>query len=342
MSLVIFQVKNGAPTSYTLKRYNVTATDPETGVLKNIDYFKGQSTIFKDEILEKNKNLKPTKVPEFVFNPMRNKCELRFDDSDQNLYKYLTTRSDFNVKYEIYSEDIENERKLGKAEKIEKALDYVKESDELKIRALGLAVIGLSSYNKPISSIKATLKDKAINKPKEIILACEDSLFENKLIASLAICSGIVKTNATMTAVVWADNNGRLLNIATGEDFITKFAQHISEKTPQSESLLQEIGKRLDLKKQMKESKSAEANEIAKLKAKLAATQEALEISQSKSKSPEPTEEEKEEASLKELAILEMRERYTEVTGKNLSIRFQNDMDWMEEKINEHLETQED
>lgn len=338
MSIVIFDIKDGAPTSYHLKQREVLAPNKE-GQLKFIGYYRGQNSIFTEDI--DNKDIKPSKVPDFVFNPTRNKCELRFDDRDSALLTYITTHPYHAIgKYELYSEDIENKRKLGKAELVEKALDFVKESDDLRIRALGLTVLGLSTYNQPTGTVKALLKDDAINKPKNIIDACESDLFENKFIASLALCSGVVKTNATKTAIVWADNQGRILSIATGEDFITKFAQHISRKSPESEALLQEIGNRLELTKKEKASQNAEASKIAELEAKLAQMQEDLEISQSREAKVEPTQEEKAEATLQELAIMEMRDKYTEVTGKNLSIRYQNDMEWMQTKMDEHLKEQ--
>lgn len=335
MSIVVFDYKKAAPTSFHLKQKEVMAIKPGTDELKFIGYYKGQKSIFTEEVLEKNKDLKPSVVPDFVLNPTRNKCELRFDDADKALLNYMKTHPDYNKRYEMYSEEIESEKLLSKTESIEKALDYVRESDELKIRALGLAVLGLSSYNKAPSIIKAQLKEKAINKPKEVITACEDDLYENKFIASLALCSGIVKTNNTMTAIVWADNNGRLLNIATGEDFITKFAKHISEKSPESQSLLQEIGKRLDLTKKEKSAKTKEAQRIADLEAKLAQMQEDLEISQSKEAKKEVDEE---ELTLEKLAIVELREKYKEVIGKNAPFTHNNNIEWMQQKIDEKEE----
>jgi len=333
MSTVIFQIKKGAPTSYTISQREVMAEKPETGEFKYIGYYRGQDTIFVEDI--DNSDLRPTKVPPFTFNPTRNKCELRFDDRDKALYTYIMSHPNYEKTYELYSEEIESEKTLGKANAIEKAFEYIKESDALKIRALGLAVLGLSTYNKPVSTISAKLKDKAINKPKEIILACEDELFENRFIASLALCSGIVKTNNTMTAIVWADNNGRLINIATGEDFITKFAKHLGEKNPENQSLLQELGTRLALNKKEKTSRSAEADEIAKLKAQLAAANLDKEIAEGKLLKEEKQVEKQvnTEPTPEDLALMELRGFYKEVLGKNVPFRYQNDADWMHKKI---------
>lgn len=332
MSIVIFQIKEGAPTSVSLSQKGVMAKRPDTGQLKYIGYYKGQDSIFVEDI--NNKDLQESEVPPFVLNQSRNKCELRFDDGDTQLYKYLTSRPGYGSFYELYSEAIESQRKLGKAEAIEKALELIKESDELKIRALGLAVLGVNAYNQNLIIIKSDLKEKAINSPNEVIKACEDELFENKFIASLALCSGIVETNSTMTAIVWADNKGRLINIATGEDFITKFAKHLSEKNPENQSLLQELGTRLELSKKAKSTKSKEADEIAKLKEQLAQAQMEKEIAEGKLAKVSSSEE-IEEPSLEQLAILELREKYKEVVGKNAPFTYHNNIEWMQAKIDE-------
>ena len=332
MSIVVFEVKKGSPTSWTLRQRDVMAEKPGTGELKYIGYYRGHNSIFTEDI--NNKDVKPSKVPAFILNPTRNKCELRFDDRDKALFKYVTSHPDYPKKYVMYSIDIESQEKLSKSEAIEKALDYIKESDGMKIRALGLAVLGMSSYGKSLITTKADLKEKAINKPQEVIKACEDPLFENKFVASMAICSGIVKTNSTMTAIIWADNNGRILNIATGEDFVTKLAKHISNNTPESQSLLQEMGKRLELTKKEKTEKSKDAI-IAELREELAKKSNGSEPKEQTEKASNIEVKEPEEVDIKKLAILEVRARYKEVMQKNIPFQYQNNMEWMQKKINE-------
>mgnify|MGYP000368520285 CR=1 FL=1 len=330
MSIVIYDYLNGAPNSYHLKQNEVLAEN-KNGELKYIGYYRGQDSVFKEEL--KNDDIKPSVVPDFVFNPTRNKCELRFDDRDKALLEYMETHPYKNFKYALYSEEKEFEAKLSKAESIEKALDYIKESDDTRMLALGLSVLGMTSYGKTPLTVKSLLKDKAINSPKLVIKACEDDLFENKFIASLALCSNVVKTNSTMTAIVWSDNNGRILNIATGEDFVTKFAQYISEKTPESQSILQEIGKRVELTKKKKENKNKEANRIAELEAKLAQAEQDLEISRGKEAVEVKTDE---EISLEKMAILEVREKYKALLGKNAPFKNNNDIEWMHQKMDEY------
>ena len=309
------------------------AEKPSTGELKYIGYYRGHNSIFTEDI--NNKDIKPARVPAFVLNPSRNKCELRFDDRDRALLEYMKAHPYYKKgKYVMYSEEIEYSKKLSKSEAIERALDYIKEGDDLKVRALGMAVLGISAYGKSLLSTKAILKEKAIAKPNEIIKACEDELFNNKFVASMAICSGIIKTNSTMTALVWADNNGRIMNIATGEDFITKLAKKISDKSPESESLLQEMGNRLELTKQQKDGKTKEEQRIAELEAKLAKAEEEKEqlkmAKQIEVNDPN-------DLSLEKLAIEEMREKYKSVIG-NVPPRYQNDIEWMQKKIEEKEE----
>lgn len=329
MGIVTFQIKEGSPNSYHLPQTEVMAVHPKTNQLKHIGYFRGQNSIFLEDI--NNKDLKPSKVPDFVFNPERNKCELRFNDKDTALMSYIESHPFFiNGVYERYSEEIENYKNLEKAEYIEEALSYVNESDDLKIQALGLSVLGIDeAYKKTPGTIKSLLKTKSISDPKQIINAYKDELFENKFIASLALCSGIVETNNTMTAIVWGDNKGRLINIATGEDFITKFAKHLSEKSPESQALLQELGTRLELSKKAKSNQNKEADEIAELKAKLANAEMEREIAEKKLAGAI-----KSEPTLEELALLELREKYKEVVG-NVPPRYQNDAEWLQSKIDE-------
>lgn len=335
MGVAIFQIKKGELASYRLPQNNVAIDRPGKG-LRYIAYYKGRDSIFMEDY--DKEDLKPSKVPEFTFNPTRRKCELRFSDADKNLYTYITSHPEYDKVFERYSEEIENEKKLGKAELIERALEYVNESNEVKLRALGLVLIGFNeTYNKPISTIKALLKDDAINKPKEIIAAKEDDLFDKKYLVSLALCSGVIKTNNTKTAIVWSDNNGRILNIATGEDYIGKFAQHLHSDTQESRTLNQEIGNRLNIIQESEKAKSKEASELEALKAKLAAIETDYEIVKGKNQKLEEANDKLIKAqnpTVEELALKEAREQYElAYPDKKVPMRYFNDLDWLNEKI---------
>lgn len=344
MSIVVFEVTKGAPTSWRLPQKEVMAEKPGTGELKHIAYYRGQSSIFVEEVTSVHKELKPNKVPDFTLNPTRNKCELRFDDKDKALFKYITTHPYYKKgRYVMYSEEIESKKLLSKAEAIEKALDYIKEPNDLKLRAIGLSVLGYNIYGKAISIIKAQLKEKAINNPKEIIRACEDDLFDNKYTVSLALCSGIIKTNNTMTAIVWADNEGRILNIATGEDFIEKLAKYLSQKTAESRALLQEIGSRLNLAQEQEEAETAEAKRIKELEEKLAAIETDYEIVKGKNEKLAKANEQlvkETNPSLEDMALEEARKRYKDLIGKIVPIRYHNNLEWIEKKIQEKLSSE--
>lgn len=330
MSVVVFQIKKGAPNTFSLNQKGVMAKKPETGDLKYINYFKGQDSIFEEDI--NNKDIKPEKVPSFELNQSRNRTELRFDSSDKQLYNYLISRPGYNTVYELYSQEIESQRILSKADSVEKALEYIKEGDEVRLRALGLSILGIETYNQSVTIIKANLKETAISKPKKIIDSREDPLFENKFIASLAICSGIVKTNATMTAIVWGDNNGRIMGIATGEDYITKLAKTISTDNSEGKALLQELGTRLELNKKEKHIRKGESDEIAKLKALLEESEMNRQIAENKlAKSPT------EEKTMNDMLVEELQNQYKELTGNEAPTRYKNDTNWLQKKIDEKL-----
>jgi hypothetical protein len=317
MGLVTFQVKKGRPTSWVLRQREVMAIKPETNEKKYIGYYKGTNILYSEDVT--NKDLKASVVPDFTFNASRNKCELSFDDSDKALLNYLKAHPEYNKTFEQYSEEIESEKVLGRSETIKKALSIVSESDDLRIQALGLTVLGMSAFGKKTSVIKAKLNEKAIDRPKEVINAREDTLFEQKFISSLAICSGVIKTNNTMTALVWSDNNGLILNLATGENFVEKLARHLADNSKHAASLLQEIGNRMETEAKVTSTSGKDYVDVLEAKNKqLEAELRALKGNDGASEE-----------------LKAVREQYARVTGKDVHWSKKNDLDWMLKKIEE-------
>ena len=328
MGIRVFQVKKGSPTSWRVPQKEQMAIKPGTNERKFIAYYKGLNTVFVEDVT--NKDLKPSKVPDFVLNPTRNKCELRFDDSDSALLKYLTTHTGNGKLWEEYSEDIDSDRKLQKSSNVKKALDIVSDTDELRIKALGLAIIGIETFGKSVKVIRAMLEEKAIESPKFVIDASSDPLYEKKIISSLAIASGIVKTNDTMTSLVWGDNRGIILNIATGEDYIEKLAKYINESNPQSQSILQEIGSRQKSMKFNNESDSSKLSAVEQENERLRKEIEAL-----KGQSSQTVVAPSEDLDGVPEEIVRARTLYLEKFGKEVHWSKKNDYDWMMKKIEE-------
>ena len=130
------------------------------------------------------------------------------------------------------------------------------------------------------------MKEKAIRAPRVIIQKFDSPNYETEFLSALAFFSDIVKEDMTSSAVVWNDDKeGVIINIAKGEHGIDKLAEFFLDDSDQTRLVLQEISKRIDKKKNTSDAPTAvaknnpadakiiksQADEIAELKAKLAA-----------------------------------------------------------------------
>ena len=87
-------------------------------------------------------------------------AELKATEKNIALIRYLKTHPWFGVKYSIFSKDGQAKKDLTEFENVEKALELIKESDELKVQAISMAIFGLSSFNKSYTQCAAELKAK--------------------------------------------------------------------------------------------------------------------------------------------------------------------------------------
>jgi hypothetical protein len=218
----------------------------KNGMLKGIGYFKGYESPFIEDVIKLNKEAKAERPPIFSFKKYLNATTLEVKDNDIALINFIEKHEDYGRKFERYSEVLESERALGKFAKVEKALSIVNESDEYRIKALGLCIIGFDTYGREASTIIRQLKELAFESPQKVIDEYENPHFDNKLLVSLAFCSNIIEVNDSSTAIQWVVGKGRILGIATGEDTVVKMTEFIASQTPESSAVLQEMGKRLD------------------------------------------------------------------------------------------------
>lgn len=253
------------PNSWDLPQNHVMAVKPGVGK-KFINYYKGENSVFAEDIT--NKDIKPSKVPSFTYNDLEKRTRLVVDDTDINLMMYLKTHPWFGKKYNITNKEMEAKSKLSNYENIEAALDLIKDADENKVKATALAVLGLDYYSKTLTECKAALKEKAINKPEEIINTMNAKDYESRYIASLALCKGIIKTNMGNTAIVWAHNEGVIIHIPTGEKGIDKLTEFLNAGTDEAKTLIQEFHNRVDKNNQdlAKVSDTAEAQKVIEQK----------------------------------------------------------------------------
>lgn len=245
MAKIIFRLTGkDTPLSWEVPQENVMAVKGDKGK-KFINYYKGQDSIYTEDLT--NKDIRPSKVPDFVYNALTKATELQVDDTDRSLLNYLKAHPWNGKKWKLHSKEIEADAKLSQFDKVEKALDYIKDADEMKVKANAIAVFGLHAFAKSTKECSAELKEKAIKNPDVIIRAFEADNYQVRFLASLAFCKGIIKNNLTSTAVVWNDEKeGTIVHVATGENGIDKLADFLAEKNDASLIVMQEFEKRMN------------------------------------------------------------------------------------------------
>lgn len=302
------------------------------GVLKAISYRPGASSIYDEDNLKSVARRKSVvfKYNERVHDPA---VEITVPHSNGMLIKFLTSHQDFGKVYEVYDEDQVNQNKVDQFEKIEKALAYIGEGGDNEVKATAMTIFGLDYFVRSISKCTIALKDKAMKEPQDIIAAFEAPNFHNKYMVSLMFCSGVIKNNDSHTAIQWADTNGTILTIATGENGIDKLTEFISRGSDQGLVLLQEFQSRFDLLQKKKaaanidveavqEQLSEKDREIAELKRALAA----------KDKKELPADEDKDMPPVNKyegLTLEEAKELYKEQKGEDVPTAKATKLTWI-------------
>lgn len=341
MAKVIFRLnlQGKTPSTWAIPQSNVMAPKDNKGN-KFIDYYPGQDSCFVEDIQAKNKDLRPSKVPLFEYNVSSKQTELMVDEQNVALINYLKTHPWFGVKYSIFSKDGQAQKDLSEFENVEKALELIKESDELKVKAISMAIFGLSSFNKSYTQCAAELKAKAIRDPQVIIVAMEAPNYETKYVAGLAFVSGIIKLNPTHTAIIWDDNDGVILHVAQGENGLDKLTNFLTNESKEAQVLLQEFNTRLERKERMV-ARSEDADkiisekdaEIAELKRKLAESTK-IEAPITTGKVVKELEEEDVPEDVKS-TLEQLQEDYKLKFKSEVPIRYKNDEVWIAKKLAE-------
>ena len=343
---VIFRltIEGKTPSTWELPQTNVMGIKEGKGK-KFIDYYPGEDSCFVEDIQAKNKDLKPAKVPLFQFNSQSRQTELAVEESNLALINYLKTHPWFGIKFNVFSKEKEAKESLAEFENVEKALELIKESDEIKIKAIAMAVFGLSSFYKTEYQCAAELKAKAIKDPKVIIDAMTAPNYETKFVAGLALVSDVIKINPTHTAIVWKDNDGVILHIAQGENGLDKLTNFLTNETKEAQVLLQEFNTRLERKERMA-TRSENADkvisekdaEIAALKKQLEDAKKANEnkIEAPKTKDVDEVDEDEEDENTENVSVLEqLQNDYKEKFKTEVPIRYKNDEAWIAKKLAE-------
>lgn len=346
MAKIVFRLTlaGKTPSTWAISQQSVMAPKENKGN-KFIAYYPGEDSCFVEDIEAKNKDLKPAEVPLFKFNPNTGFTELAVDENNKALINYLKTHSWYGKSYKIVNKEMEAAESLAEFENSEKALELIKESDELKIRAIAMAVFGLNSFYKSYTQCAAELKAKAFKQPRVIIEAMELPNYETKFVAGLAFVSGIIKLNPTHTAITWSDNDGVILHIAQGENGLDKLTNFLTNESKEAQILLQEFNARLE-KKQNVVSQEDVSKVVEEKDAEIAALRKQLEEA-NKAKMMEPKKEvveEKTETTSEDVeeftgdttkSIEDLKAEYKVKFKSDVPIRYKNDINWIAKKLSE-------
>lgn len=244
----------------------------------------------------------------------------------------------FGLRFVIYSNETEANSKLSQYEKVEKALELIKESDDIKIKAIALAILDLGYFYKTSTECLADLKSKAFNQPDLVIAEMEADDYQNKYVSALAFASGIIKNNMTNTAVVWSDNDGVIIHVAQGENGLNKLTEFLKRSTAESEVLLQEFQSRFDRSSNNKVNSSDTSS--AQLKTKDDEIK-ALKKMLANATLPKTVEYKEEETDVTDSTpidystktVEELQKLYVDIICKELPVRYKNDKIWITKEL---------
>ena len=289
------------------------------GNLESTHYRPGTTSIF--DIDNKDTNVAPQWVT-FTHNESEDDpaCEIIVPKANQLLINFLESHAFYNTVYKKHDPEEVYRLKEENYDQIQKALELITDSDQMKTKATAISLFGLNYFNATTTKCAADLKEQAIKNPSMIINQFNDERHESKFIVSLAYCNGIIRTNETATAIVWSDGGGKIISVAPGENPIDKLSNFIFTESKEAKTLLQEIGARMDnkeivIKDNHDPEKEALKRELAELKAQLIIKQE-------------------EEGAVDE-ELKRVTEAFVQKFNKTVPVNKKNDLEWIKLKLQE-------
>lgn len=351
MAQIIFRlIGNKHPQSWTLPINGATAVKPGTRQSKLINYYKGNDSIFTEDVLAENKEIKPSKIPAFVLNEIVGKTELKVNETDTNLIQLLKSHSWFGKKYDIFTLEKESEDALKEYDLKLKAAELVKDLTDIELRSKAMVVFGIEAMHWQLTVANHKLKELAFNKPEDIISKLESKNFESQYIAAQAFVEGIVKNNLGQTKVIWSDTEETIITLAVGEKGNIKLGEFLNNGSDQALSTMQVIAQKLGVEdKNIPTSTSKENSivllekdkEIEKLKSELASKEKdtskddliaELQAKLAEVKSIKEDEVVKTETT--ELTLEEAQAKFFEKFGKEPGPRYKNDIEYIKAELN--------
>lgn len=310
-----YQLKGGKkPASWQLPLTGVLIAKDEGDekILKNIKYVPGENSFYAEDI---KGDVEPRQI-------WFSRGTIRIPKIDKITNALLQAHPWFNKHYELFNPQAVSKNKLEDMRAKDKARKLIDESDVEQIKAITLALFGARSFNWDDDTCELNLREFAEKDPEKLQKELNSKDYESKYIAGLAISKGILKENLGKNAVVWVDSDeGVVVKLAKGETGVTKLGEYLATRTEESEMVLQEISIRArkidttvsdeslsDKLQEKDQALSAKDDEIAKLKAQL---KENLNVD----------------------ALKQAREKYIKLFEKQISPRYLNDLDWIENAI---------
>ena len=306
---------------------------------KLINYYPGSNSIF----VEDHKSDIPAQEVQFMYNDILSDpaTEIVVSEDNRALVAYLKAHPFFNIKYKIHDEEELSKEKSANYDKISEAFSLISESDDLKIQAIAIAILGVQAYGWSPAKCSATLKEMATKTPDIIINKANSENYENFLIAALAFGIGIVKEDNTGNEVVWNDNTqGVILRLAKGENGIEKLGDMLSDAD--NKLVLQEIGIRLKKYEKTTNEKAFVVEDLAEAKAVV--DNQAKQIEELKAQlaaaNSKPVIENAKDIEVKDLIVVEKltleeaQKAYIEQEKKDLPVNVKNNLDWILSKLN--------
>lgn len=273
---------------------------------KKIVYIPGSDSIFVED---QKGDLKPKSIW-FRFG------ELRVDEKDHVLIKIMEQHPWNGIKYDLWSEELETERKLEASRARARAIQLIDDSNEDQIKAIALAIFGEKALIWDENKCELKLREEAESDPKTLVNTMSEGGYEAKLIAGMAFAQGVVEQSKAKKAVVWADSDGVIIRLAKGENGVQELGRYLANRTQESEEVIDAITERVDnLFVDGKQSESEKDAYIKELEAKLAKAQKS------------------DEGANKEL--LDAREAYKEKFNKDVPPNKKNDLDWINNKVSQ-------
>ncbi len=216
MATVTFKtIKKGR--AYLVENPSFSLQLDNKGKLKRkraIRYVEGLESIYVDEQIKIDPDAKPTSI-------RIDKSRLRVDDQkDPALVWFLQKHSRYDQDFTVLDVEKEDLLEVAQWKATAKASEYIRESDDITIRALAMDIISPSAgQNRLPSRLRLQLK-KLVEGDMEVVKFVngfqEDNFNSEKLLVSTALSEKII--NLAGKAFTWGDSDEKLFTASQALD----------------------------------------------------------------------------------------------------------------------------